>query len=697
MDKLEENIKTEALPLIVIFPLSNKYNQCLHFILLDLLSSMTTRHSFLDSFLTAHSRIIRSHFFMSHLGQNRGPKVRSKVSCDPSDWNKEGIATGEDFRQESISIRWFRDSNMRATLDPMTSSPKNDGKGGRFHMEDIYGWIIVVVAFFCICIPDGILVAFGGFVNPLAKEFKVNPTTISLAASIMNGVKSLFGLVVSTLMDKYGYRIIGITGGLILAGSLLVCALSSHVLMLVTFFGIFGGIGGAMVFLPPIILIGQYFKKRRALATTIARIGSPLGGFILVPLCNILQDVYGWRKAFLGLVVISLICPVLCGLLKMANHLDLGPVPNLARRKSFYIGVPLKSLSPISSEPSLPDPRSVEVSIWRDEVTPTGSNDPLEPEEQETTFQNENVMDTCDPNEIIEAHEVISTFETKPKIPPKIVIVPPFEETMLSSIKGLEHSTDDQGSNRSCVSPEGSSLSDQPSSPFFNVNQIVLAHLQMIAKRKPTRWDRFCTAFSLDLFRDPVFSFFCLANALGNASGFIPFVYLQGYMSDIAISNTLCGLVIALMQLSNALGRLPLGVIADLPTMSPILITMLLWILSGVTVTSFTFFIRVEFLVVCGIMYGLGNTALSIQSVVLLDILEDMNRLPDAFGLLLFLEGVTKTILPPLSGYCASFFDYPELVFYWSAFGFALSASFSFAAHVLAKRQRNENGRVTFV
>ncbi|TRY69337.1 hypothetical protein TCAL_10737 [Tigriopus californicus] len=587
-------------------------------------------------------------------------------------------------------------------------SPSKTTSGYRFRFEDIYGWIIVVVAFFCICIPDGILVAFGGFVNPLAKEFQVNPTTISLAASIMNGVKSLFGLVVSTLMDKYGYRIIGITGGLILAGSLLVCAFSSHVLMLVIFFGVFGGIGGAMVFLPPIILIGQYFKKRRALATTIARVGSPLGGFILVPLCNILQDLYGWRKAFLGLVGISLICPVLCGLLKMANHLDLEPVPNLARRKSFYIGVPLKSLSANSSEACSRDPRSMEMSIWRHELAPVASTDKTSSSEpatnaedqcqRETSFKAEVEESQSNPVDTYSLSSSCNTPGTELKIRPKIVIVPPFEETMLSAHIGFEQSTDDQGSNRSRVSLEGSSLSDPSSSPFYNVNQILLAHLEMLAKRKPTRWDRFCMAFSLDLFRNPVFSFFCLANALGNASGFIPFVYLQGYMSEIDISNTLCGMVIALMQLSNALGRLPLGVVADLPTVSPILITMLLWILSGITVTMFTLLNRVELFVICGILYGLGNTALSIQSVVLLDILEEMNRLPDAFGLLLFLEGVTKTILPPLSGYCASFFSCPELVFYWSAVGFALSASSCFTAHVLAKQEKNEpGGRVTFV
>ena len=68
-----------------------------------------------------------------------------------------------------------------------------------------YGWVIVAVAFFVIFIPDGILVAFGGFVPSLQREFSADGSTLSLAASLLNGTKSLFGLVVSSLMDRFGF------------------------------------------------------------------------------------------------------------------------------------------------------------------------------------------------------------------------------------------------------------------------------------------------------------------------------------------------------------------------------------------------------------------------------------------------------------------------------------------------------------
>ena len=60
-----------------------------------------------------------------------------------------------------------------------------------------------------------------------------------------------------------------------------------------------------LLYLPSIVTVGHYFKKKRALATGIAVCGSGIGGFVFAPLSQFLIEMYTWKGA---MWVISGIC-----------------------------------------------------------------------------------------------------------------------------------------------------------------------------------------------------------------------------------------------------------------------------------------------------------------------------------------------------------------------------------------------------
>ncbi|XP_059095313.1 monocarboxylate transporter 14-like [Tigriopus californicus] len=224
-----------------------------------------------------------------------------------------------------------------------------------------YGWIIVIVGFFCTLIPDGILVAFGGFVNSLKTEFNVDPWTIALAPSVSNGVKSLIGLGITNLMDRSGFQKVAMGGGILLSVSMFICSFSQNFIPFVISFGVLGGIGTGMVCLPSSVLIGHFFRERIALATTIARLGSPMGGLVLAPLANYLIGLVGWCNSFIALSAISIVCPVLCLFLRPprdneGDALAMDGCPrlnNIDRRKSNFLDLPLTTL--LINEPGSQD------------------------------------------------------------------------------------------------------------------------------------------------------------------------------------------------------------------------------------------------------------------------------------------------------------------------------------------------------
>jgi len=92
--------------------------------------------------------------------------------------------------------------------------------------------------------------------------------------------------------------------------SFAISTLSESVYMLIVTYGIIGGIGFGLIYLPAIVSVGYYFEKRRALATGIAVCGSGFGTFVFAPLAAALLEAYDWKGANLILAGIILNCAV---------------------------------------------------------------------------------------------------------------------------------------------------------------------------------------------------------------------------------------------------------------------------------------------------------------------------------------------------------------------------------------------------
>ena len=74
------------------------------------------------------------------------------------------------------------------------------------------------------------------------------------------------------------------------------------------------------MYLPAIVTVGHYFKKRRALATGIAVCGSGIGSFVFAPLCEFLIEKYTWKGAMWIISAIVLNCIPCAILLRPLEH-----------------------------------------------------------------------------------------------------------------------------------------------------------------------------------------------------------------------------------------------------------------------------------------------------------------------------------------------------------------------------------------
>ncbi|XP_021253065.1 monocarboxylate transporter 14 isoform X2 [Numida meleagris] len=106
-----------------------------------------------------------------------------------------------------------------------------------------------------------------------------------------------------------GCRKTAIIGGILNALGWILSAYASNVHYLFLTFGVTAGIGSGMVYLPAVVMVGQYFQKRRALAQGLSTTGTGFGAFLMTALLKYLCREFGWRNA---MFIQGAICLNLC-------------------------------------------------------------------------------------------------------------------------------------------------------------------------------------------------------------------------------------------------------------------------------------------------------------------------------------------------------------------------------------------------
>jgi len=175
-----------------------------------------------------------------------------------------------------------------------------------------WGWVVMIASFICNLVLDGIAYTFGIFLDPLMKHFGVKEGPMSMVGSVLAGTIQLVGPFVAILVEKYGTRIVCITGAVISSIGFFASTYAPNVPVLMLFYSLVAGTGLGLMYVPAVVAVGYYFDKRRAFATGISVCGSGAGTFILAPLASLLLQHFGWEGATRIFALLCLMCS-LCG------------------------------------------------------------------------------------------------------------------------------------------------------------------------------------------------------------------------------------------------------------------------------------------------------------------------------------------------------------------------------------------------
>lgn len=201
-----------------------------------------------------------------------------------------------------------------------------------------YGWIIVLISMLALAVSNGLAIGgFPVFFGPIRESFKATGAVADGAAESFIGVSAsltfltagLISPISGWMIQKFSVRMMMLLGCLLLGAGLLIHAHS------VTVEGVYfsrilmGASLGFIGVLANVVLVSNWFIKKRGLALGIVLVGTSLGGIIIPPIAVPLIESVGWRFAMMILsgIIWLVLAPLLFFFIKERPE-DIGKLPD---------------------------------------------------------------------------------------------------------------------------------------------------------------------------------------------------------------------------------------------------------------------------------------------------------------------------------------------------------------------------------
>ncbi|XP_060801489.1 monocarboxylate transporter 13 isoform X2 [Amyelois transitella] len=646
-----------------------------------------------------------------------------------------------------------------------------------------YGWVVVFASFMCNLVVDGIAYTFGIFLPELVVYFGAGKGTVAWVGSLLSGVYLAAGPIVSALCNKFGCRAVCIAGSIIATVAFVLSSYSKSVTMMMITYGLLGGIGFGMIYLPSVVAVGYYFETRRSLATGIAVCGSGVGTFTFAPLASYLLEQFGsWQGANLLLAGLILNCVIFGALMRpLVYPKTSGEKPLLQRMAEekrlqmergsiggsyFVVQLPDGTMekrmkAPLNIDPGVHSSLNLEA-LARVPTQPNMHGVPTVPTLPtitEAKIPEENGHKKGENGSAVTAAQAqhISRNVSSPAFSAQAPGLPkngsvPFFDRQRKQSTGDRSANDRFKPSLAAIRATSKTSVHSQARNDGDTESMMTSKLSVAGPREPPRMVRpmsrkdifysgsvlnlpqyqsqkslqgyrnsvlslpqsrqtgdlerqeqydLCPCLALpnsfksalasmldvSLLRDPAFMLIGVSNVFGMAGLYVPFVYLVDAAKANGIEQGQASFLISIIGITNTVGRIACGWVADFPWMDTLLLNNICLVIATIAVASTPFCFSYACYVLMAIAFGLAISGyISLTSIILVDLL-GLDKLTNAFGLLILFRGAAAIVGTPLAGavYDATKTYAPS--FYMAAAFFLAATLTSFAAPMFKRKQ----------
>ncbi|XP_063381742.1 monocarboxylate transporter 12 [Cydia fagiglandana] len=668
-----------------------------------------------------------------------------------------------------------------------------------------YGWVVVFASFMCNLIVDGIAYTFGIFLPELVTFFGEGKGTVAWVGSLLSGVYLAAGPIVSALCNKYGCRAVCVAGSLVAASAFVLSTFSKSVTVMMITYGLLGGIGFGMIYLPSVVAVGYYFEARRSLATGIAVCGSGVGTFSFAPLAAILLNEFGsWQNANLLLAGLILNCAVFGALMRpLVYPKSSGEKPLLQRMAEekrlqmergsiggsyFVVQLPdgtmekrlkaplnvdpgvhsslnLEALARVPTVPNMPGVPTVPTLPTITEARVVDDNGDRKKGENGVTnggnqmsrnvsspafsaqapglpkngsvpfFDRQRKQSTGDrsgdsaPSTRVAKNGSVPFFKCRRKqstgdrFKPSLAAIKATSKTSMNSQYRIDGDTESVMYNsklsvaarepsrmvrpmsRKDIFYSGSVLNlpqyqSQKSLQAYRNSVLSLPQSRQAGDAEAQEQYDLCPCLSLpqsfksalgsmldmSLLRDPAFMLIGVSNIFGMAGLYVPFVYIVDAAMMNGVESSQASFLLSIIGITNTIGRIACGWVADFPWMDSLLLNNVCLVIATISVAATPFCASYGSYVAVAIFFGIAISGyISLTSIILVDLL-GLDKLTNAFGLLILFRGAAAIVGSPLAGAVYDATRNYDASFYMAAAFFLAATLTSFAAPLFRRK-----------
>ena len=662
-----------------------------------------------------------------------------------------------------------------------------------------YGWVICFASFMCNMIVDGIAYTFGIFLGEFVDYFGEGKGKVAWVGSLLSGVYLSAGPIVSALANKFGCRTVCIVGSIIGCAAFALSTLVTTVNQLMFTYGVIGGFGFGMIYLPAVVAVGYYFETKRSLATGIAVCGSGFGTFAFAPLAQYLLKNYGWKNSLLIFAGLILNCAIFGAMMRPLKYPKKKKVKPLMQRmyeekqlqlergsiagSHFMVQLPdgtmerkLKmplnadpgvhsslnlellaqqagGLHPVSTLPTITEAKVADMQTAQQQ-SPNGNSDssghlevnqrrsggkrsPRTSENEHSPYNSADMMtrNASQPafsmdHQHMPKHGSVPSFHRVRKTSASEKFQPSLAAIRASSRNDLETGnftasklsiSQRQDSSGRMVRPMSrkdifysGSVTNLPQyqsqKSLTNYRNSVLSltkyekSMQNVhdplaeAEKGRGQYDLcpclsipdsvksvFNTMLDVSLLKDPVFMLIGISNVFGMAGLYVPFVYLVDAAQKDGVDESSASFLLSIIGITNTFGRVVCGYVADFPQVNSLFLNNCCLLICTVAVTLTPLCASYDAYVTMSVFFGLAVSGyISLTSIILVDLL-GLDKLTNAFGLLILFRGFAAIIGSPLAGAVYDATQSYDLPFYMAGALFAVSTITSFMAPCLKR------------
>jgi MFS family permease len=168
-----------------------------------------------------------------------------------------------------------------------------------------YGWVVVAAGAVMGCVAIGTTFSLAVFLQPMSDATGWSRTGISSAMTIVFLTMGVGGFGWGALTDRFGPKIVVLSGGILLGLGLALASRSTSLLEFQLVYGIMVGGAAGAVFAPTMATVTGWFDKHRSLAVSLVSAGMGAAPMIISPFAGWLITHYDWRTAQLCIAILA--------------------------------------------------------------------------------------------------------------------------------------------------------------------------------------------------------------------------------------------------------------------------------------------------------------------------------------------------------------------------------------------------------